>query len=137
MFWKKKWEQSFLSKYTLLSTPRLCMLSLRLVCLHYSKRRSSDKQIKSIEMSQAKRIQKFHGKESFSRMNFLYQASTLMAGKNNSLSAYYGELCKNIAKKSVIKMYVSGIFLTLTLKWLYDYTCALTISEFIIFKTFF
>uniref|UniRef100_A0A1I8M0U8 RNAse P Rpr2/Rpp21 subunit domain protein n=1 Tax=Musca domestica TaxID=7370 RepID=A0A1I8M0U8_MUSDO len=55
-------------------------------------------------MSQAKRIQKFQGKESFSRMNFLYQASTLMAGKNNSLSAYYGELCKNIAKKSVLKM---------------------------------
>lgn len=44
------------------------------------------------------------GKDSFERMNFLYQASTLMAGKNNNLSCYYGNLMKSIAKKSVLRM---------------------------------
>ncbi|XP_018784321.1 PREDICTED: ribonuclease P protein subunit rpr2 [Bactrocera latifrons] len=46
----------------------------------------------------------FQGKECFSRMNFLFQASMLMAGKNNALSAYYGELCRSIAKKAVLKI---------------------------------
>lgn len=44
------------------------------------------------------------GKDTFQRMNFLYQASTLMAGKNNVLSCYYGNLMKQIAKKAVLRM---------------------------------
>lgn len=44
------------------------------------------------------------GKETFERMNFLYQAATEMAGKNNVLSCYYGNLCKSIARKSVLRM---------------------------------
>lgn len=44
------------------------------------------------------------GKETFERMNFLYQAATEMAGKNNVLSCYYGSLCKSVAKKSVLRM---------------------------------
>ncbi|XP_059222738.1 uncharacterized protein LOC131996800 [Stomoxys calcitrans] len=55
-------------------------------------------------MSQGKNKIKFQGKECFSRMNFLYQASILMAGKNDCLASYYGELCKNIGKKSVLRM---------------------------------
>ncbi|XP_055846497.1 uncharacterized protein LOC129912311 [Episyrphus balteatus] len=46
----------------------------------------------------------FQGKDSFSRMNFLYQASMLMAGKSDTLSAYYGNLCKSIGKKSVLRI---------------------------------
>lgn len=46
----------------------------------------------------------FQGKDSFSRMNFLYQASMLMAGKSDTLSAYYGNLCKTIGKKSVLRI---------------------------------
>ncbi|XP_055913159.1 uncharacterized protein LOC129946834 [Eupeodes corollae] len=46
----------------------------------------------------------FQGKDSFSRMNFLYQASMLMAGKSATLSAYYGNLCKTIGKKSVLRI---------------------------------
>lgn len=55
-------------------------------------------------MSNKKQQPAFQGKECFSRMNFLFQASMLMAGKNNTLSAYYGELCRSIAKKAVLKM---------------------------------
>ncbi|XP_065365175.1 ribonuclease P protein subunit p21 [Calliphora vicina] len=55
-------------------------------------------------MSQSKSKHYFQGKECFSRMNFLYQASLLMAGKNNTLSSYYGELCKNVGKKSVLRI---------------------------------
>lgn len=44
------------------------------------------------------------GKDSFERMNFLYQASTLTAVKNNVLSCYYGNLMKSVAKKSVLRM---------------------------------
>ncbi|XP_037810568.1 ribonuclease P protein subunit rpr2 [Lucilia sericata] len=55
-------------------------------------------------MSQTKTKHHFQGKECFSRMNFLYQASLLMAGKNNALSSYYGELCKNVGKKAVLRI---------------------------------
>ncbi|XP_075155287.1 ribonuclease P protein subunit Rpp21 [Haematobia irritans] len=55
-------------------------------------------------MSQTKNKIKFQGKECFNRMNFLYQASILMAGKNNTLASYYGELCKNVGKKAVLRM---------------------------------
>ncbi|XP_055381040.1 L-threonine ammonia-lyase isoform X2 [Condylostylus longicornis] len=41
----------------------------------------------------------------FERMNFLYQASMLMAGKNDTLSAYYGLLLKNVGKKSVLRIF--------------------------------
>lgn len=55
-------------------------------------------------MSNKKQQPAFQGKECFSRMNFLFQASMLMAGKNNTLSAYYGELCRSIGKKAVLKI---------------------------------
>ncbi|XP_017465579.1 PREDICTED: ribonuclease P protein subunit p21 [Rhagoletis zephyria] len=51
-----------------------------------------------------KKHQAFQGKECFSRMNFLYQASMLMAGRNNTLAAYYGQLCRNIGKKAVLRI---------------------------------
>lgn len=44
------------------------------------------------------------GKDVFSRMNFLYQISITMAGKSDVLSAYYGNLCKSVGKKSVLRM---------------------------------
>ncbi|KAI9589638.1 ribonuclease P protein subunit p21 [Glossina fuscipes] len=44
------------------------------------------------------------GRECFKRMNFLYQASMLMAGRSNVLSAFYGQLCKNIGKKATLKI---------------------------------
>ncbi|XP_017871427.1 PREDICTED: ribonuclease P protein subunit p21 [Drosophila arizonae] len=40
-----------------------------------------------------------------SRMNFLYQASNLMAhSNNNTLAAYYGKLCRNVGTKALIKI---------------------------------
>ncbi|XP_037939819.1 uncharacterized protein LOC119672764 [Teleopsis dalmanni] len=48
--------------------------------------------------------QNFQGKDCFSRMNFLYQASMLTAGKHNTLSSYYGQLCRNISKKTTLHM---------------------------------
>lgn len=40
-----------------------------------------------------------------SRMNFLYQAANLMAhGKNNTLAAYYGKLCRNVGTKALMHM---------------------------------
>lgn len=48
--------------------------------------------------------QKCYGKDTFERMNFLYQAGTLMADRNPALSCYYGQLCKSIAKKAVLRM---------------------------------
>lgn len=44
------------------------------------------------------------GKDTFERMNFLYQAATMMACKNDVLSCYYGYLCKSVAKKAVLRM---------------------------------
>lgn len=40
-----------------------------------------------------------------SRMNFLYQASNLMAhSNNNTLAAYYGKLCRNVGTKALMHM---------------------------------
>lgn len=44
------------------------------------------------------------GKDSFERMNFLYQAGTLMSRTNPTLSCYYGKLCRSVAKKAVLRM---------------------------------
>lgn len=44
------------------------------------------------------------GKDVFERMNFLYQASQKLAGKNNALSAYYGQMLKSISKKAVLRL---------------------------------
>lgn len=44
------------------------------------------------------------GKDAFERMNFLYQAASQMAGKNRVLSSYYGNMCKSISKKSVLRL---------------------------------
>lgn len=44
------------------------------------------------------------GKDTFERMNFLYQAGTLMSTINPTLSSYYGRLCRSVAKKSVLRM---------------------------------
>lgn len=42
------------------------------------------------------------GKESFQRVNYLYQMATLM--RNPTLSAYYSGLAKLVAQKSVLRM---------------------------------
>uniref|UniRef100_A0AAG5CNK4 Uncharacterized protein n=1 Tax=Anopheles atroparvus TaxID=41427 RepID=A0AAG5CNK4_ANOAO len=44
------------------------------------------------------------GRETFERMNYLYQAAMLMSDKSPHLSAYYGKLTKSIGKKSVLRM---------------------------------
>lgn len=41
------------------------------------------------------------GKDVFERMNFLYQASTLLAAKNPVLAQHYGNQCKIISRKSL------------------------------------
>lgn len=51
-----------------------------------------------------KKVKSIHNKEVFQRVNFLHQASVLMADKNSTLSCYYGNLFKQIQKKSVLKM---------------------------------
>lgn len=47
------------------------------------------------------------GKEAFSRMNFLYQASSfcssLSSAQGQTLSAYYGSVFRNVAKKACVR----------------------------------
>ncbi|KPJ16794.1 hypothetical protein RR48_13650 [Papilio machaon] len=50
-------------------------------------------------------MRKVHGNDSFQRINYLYQISKYMAGKNPALSSYYGNLIINIGKKNVLKMF--------------------------------
>jgi ribonuclease P protein subunit RPR2 len=45
-----------------------------------------------------------HNKDVFQRVNFLHQASMLMADKNTALSCYYGSLMKQVGKKAVLKL---------------------------------
>lgn len=52
----------------------------------------------------ANKVKFCQGKDSLERMNFLYQAGTVMAGKSDTLSCYYGYLCKSVAKKAVLRM---------------------------------
>lgn len=51
-----------------------------------------------------KKVKSIHNKDVFHRVNFLYQASLLMADKNKTVSCYYGNLYKQIQKKSVLKV---------------------------------
>lgn len=51
-----------------------------------------------------KKIKSIHNKDAFQRVNFLHQASLLMAGKNKTLSCLYGSLFQQIQKKAVLKM---------------------------------
>lgn len=45
------------------------------------------------------------GKDSFQRINFLYQMATLASKqKNPTLSAYYGTMCRLVGQKSVLRM---------------------------------
>ncbi|XP_013135482.1 PREDICTED: ribonuclease P protein subunit rpr2 [Papilio polytes] len=50
-------------------------------------------------------MRKVHGNDSFQRINYLYQISKCMAGKNAGLSSYYGNLIINVAKKNVLKIH--------------------------------
>lgn len=52
-------------------------------------------------------------KEVLERMNFLYQAADLLAGKNDVLSCYYGNMCKSVAKKAVVRMWVHSPYVNL------------------------
>lgn len=45
-----------------------------------------------------------HNKEVFQRINYLHQASKIIASKNKTLSCYYGSLLKDLRNKAVIKM---------------------------------
>ncbi|XP_055323747.1 uncharacterized protein LOC129578740 [Sitodiplosis mosellana] len=44
------------------------------------------------------------GKDTFERMNFLYQAASQIIPKSKALSCYYGAQCKLISKKSLQRM---------------------------------
>lgn len=44
------------------------------------------------------------GKDTFERMNFLYQAASQITGTSKVLSCYYGQQCKIIARKSLQRM---------------------------------
>lgn len=45
------------------------------------------------------------GKDSFQRINFLYQMATLMSQKDNpKLSAYYARVARLVGQKSVLRM---------------------------------
>uniref|UniRef100_A0A1Q3F4W0 Putative ribonuclease p protein component 4-like isoform x1 n=1 Tax=Culex tarsalis TaxID=7177 RepID=A0A1Q3F4W0_CULTA len=44
------------------------------------------------------------GRDSYERMNFLYQASVLMADRVPALSGSYGKLMKSIGKKAVLRV---------------------------------
>lgn len=55
-------------------------------------------------MPKNNKLKYIHNKDVFQRANFLYQASRLIAEKNETLSSYYGSLFNQIQKKSVLKM---------------------------------
>lgn len=44
------------------------------------------------------------GRDSYERMNFLYQASVLMAESAPALSGCYGKLMKAVGKKAVLRV---------------------------------
>lgn len=44
------------------------------------------------------------GRDTYERMNFLYQASALMADSVPALSGSYGKLMKSIGKKATLRM---------------------------------
>lgn len=44
------------------------------------------------------------GKDTFERINFLYQAASQMTSKSKVLSCYYGSQCKIISKKALQRM---------------------------------
>jgi len=46
----------------------------------------------------------FQGKDTFQRMNFLYQASHAVLGQSGDLPAYFGRSMLSIAQKSVLKI---------------------------------
>ncbi|CAH0728604.1 unnamed protein product, partial [Brenthis ino] len=50
-------------------------------------------------------MRKVQGNDSFQRINFLYQISKQIAETNPALSAYYGNLIVNVAKKNVLKIH--------------------------------
>ncbi|XP_055679572.1 ribonuclease P protein subunit p21 [Lutzomyia longipalpis] len=52
----------------------------------------------------SKKQKQCQGRDTYHRMNYLYQASKLMAGRNDFLSSYLGHQCRAIGKKSVLKM---------------------------------
>lgn len=59
-----------------------------------------------VSMSAKAKSKYCQNKEIYQRMNFLYQAGTLMADRNPVLSCYYGNLVKAIGKKAVLRMWV-------------------------------
>ncbi|XP_044730555.1 ribonuclease P protein subunit rpr2-like [Chrysoperla carnea] len=51
-----------------------------------------------------KKLINIAGKESFQRMNYLYQASELMHKLNANISTHYNDILLSIAKKSVLRI---------------------------------
>lgn len=51
-----------------------------------------------------KSVQVWQGKDSFERMNFLYQAALQISGKSKALSSFYGEQCTTISRKTLQRM---------------------------------
>lgn len=58
-----------------------------------------------------KKAKTIHNKDVFQRVNYLHQAATLMAKKNETLSCYYGNLLKQVQMKSVLKMYEREVYI--------------------------
>ncbi|KAJ0173480.1 hypothetical protein K1T71_010629 [Dendrolimus kikuchii] len=50
-------------------------------------------------------MKKVQGNDSFQRINYLYQISKYISGKNSALSSYYGNLIISVAKKNVLKIH--------------------------------
>lgn len=44
------------------------------------------------------------GKDTFERINFLYQAASQISNKSHILSCYYGQQCRSISKKTLQRM---------------------------------
>jgi RNase P subunit RPR2 len=49
-------------------------------------------------------VKTMHNKDLIQRVNFLQQASILIASKNTNLSSYYGSLFKKIQKKGQLRV---------------------------------
>uniref|UniRef100_A0A2M3ZK02 Putative ribonuclease p protein subunit p21 n=1 Tax=Anopheles braziliensis TaxID=58242 RepID=A0A2M3ZK02_9DIPT len=70
-----------------------------------AKPKESHNEKQTVVVSEKKKSAKLcAGRETYERMNFLYQAATTMSATHPQLAAYYGKLLKSVGKKAVLRM---------------------------------
>lgn len=94
------------STFTWKPTKKNKKIVRRILCVVWPIHRHRDEHDADRMSTKSKPNHFCQGKDAFERMNFLYQAANEMAGKSRVLSSYYGNMCKSISKKSVLRLWV-------------------------------